>query len=283
MKHTFITLTMMAMSFVLFSSCAENSIDKEIGVQLWSVKDAMQDDPAGTLQALADMGYTFVEAAGYSDGKFYGMEPQLFRELVESTGMFFIGSHAGHALPDSDNRDEVMAWWDECIRAHAAAGVKYLVQPWMSHRAFESIEGLQAYCNYFNEIGEKCNQHGIRFGFHNHANEFNTLDEEVIYDYMLRNTDPDKVMFQIDLYWAYIGNADPVEYFERYPGRFEGWHVKDVDVIGASGKIDFERIFQHTDIAGLKDIVVEFEHPDNDPFESLHLSIKYLRDADFVK
>ena len=271
------------MSFVLFSSCAENSIDKEIGVQLWSVKDAMQDDPAGTLQALADMGYTFVEAAGYSDGKFYGMEPQAFRKLVESTGMVFLGSHTGHAVPGDDNHDEVMAWWDECIRAHAAAGVKYLVQPWMSHRAFESIEGLQAYCNYFNEIGEKCNQQGIRFGFHNHAEEFNAFDGVVIYDYMLQNTDPEKVMFQIDLYWAFAGNVDPVDYFERYPGRFENWHVKDVDVIGASGKIDFERIFGHAELAGLKDIVVEFEHPEKDPFKSLDLSIKYLNRADFVK
>ncbi len=283
MKKTLITLTIIAMFISVCSSCAENRIDKKIGVQLWSVRGAMQDDPAGTLQALADMGYTFVEAAGYSDGKFYGMEPQLFRELVESTGMLFIGSHAGHALPDSDNRDEVMAWWDECIRAHAAAGVKYLVQPWMSHRAFESIEGLQAYCNYFNEIGEKCNQQGIRFGFHNHAEEFNAFDGVVIYDYMLQNTDPEKVMFQIDLYWAFAGNVDPVDYFERYPGRFENWHVKDVDVIGASGKIDFERIFGHAELAGLKDIVVEFEHPEKDPFKSLDLSIKYLNRADFVK
>jgi sugar phosphate isomerase/epimerase len=283
MKKTFITLTIITMGIFLFSSCSESSIDKEIGVQLWSVRDAMPEDPAGTLQALADMGYTFVEAAGYSNGKFYGMEPQAFRELVESTGMVFLGSHSGHAVPDDENREDVMDWWEECIQAHAAAGVKYIVQPWMSSRAFESIEGLQAYCDYFNEVGEKCNQHGIRFGFHNHAEEFNTLNGTVIYDYMLQNTDPEKVMFQIDLYWAYIGNADPVTYFERYPGRFEGWHVKDVDVIGASGKIDFERIFQYADISGLKDIVVEFEHPEKDPFLSLDLSMKYLVEAEFVK
>lgn len=283
MKKTFITLVIMTMGIFLFASCAENSTDKEIGVQLWSVRAAMQEDPAGTLQALADMGYTFVEAAGYSNGKFYGMEPQAFRELVESTGMVFLGSHSGHAVPDDDNREDVMAWWEECIQAHAAAGVQYIVQPWMSSRAFESIEGLQAYCDYFNEVGEKCNQHGIRFGFHNHAEEFNAFEGVVIYDYMLQNTDPDKVMFQIDLYWAYVGNADPVDYFERYPGRFESWHVKDVDVIGASGKIDFERIFKHAEISGLKDIVVEFEHPEKDPFLSLKLSMEYLMEAEFVK
>ncbi len=283
MKKTFITLVIMTMGIFLFASCAENITDKEIGVQLWSVRAAMQEDPAGTLQALADMGYTFVEAAGYSNGKFYGMEPQAFRELVESTGMVFLGSHSGHAVPDDDNREDVLAWWEECIQAHAAAGVQYIVQPWMSSRAFESIEGLQAYCDYFNEVGEKCNQHGIRFGFHNHAEEFNAFDGVVIFDYMLQNTDPDKVMFQIDLYWAYVGNADPVDYFERYPGRFESWHVKDVDVIGASGKIDFERIFKHAEISGLNDIVVEFEHPEKDPFLSLKLSMEYLMEAEFVK
>ena len=283
MKKTIFNLFIMTAFIISLSSCTANSPGKEIGVQLWSVKDAMQEDPAGTLQALADKGYTFVEAAGYSDGKFYGMEPLEFRKLVESTGMVFLGSHTGQAVPGDDNRDEVMAWWDKCIQTHKAAGVRYIVQPWMSSRAFDSIEGLQAYCDYFNEVGEKCNQHGIRFGFHNHAEEFNAFDDVVIYDYMLQNTDPEKVMFQIDLYWAYVGNVDPVDYFERYPGRFESWHVKDVDVIGGSGKIDFKRIFKHAELSGLKDIVVEFEHPEKDPFKSLDLSIRYLNGADYVK
>jgi sugar phosphate isomerase/epimerase len=263
------------LSFVAHFGCMPAE-EPFIGIQLYSVRDAMSADPAGTLEALGKMEYRFIEAAGYSDGKFYGIEPEEFRKLVESAGMVFLSSHTGRDLPDESNLDETMTWWDECIEAHAAAGVKYLVQPWMGQSGYENLEGLKSFCDYFNAIGEKCRAKGITFGYHNHDGEFGELEGEVIYDFMLRNTDPDKVMFQMDVYWAYAANSDAVVWFAKYPGRFELWHVKDEEELGRSGKIDFERLYEYADKAGLKYSVVEVEKYNYEPLESVRLSLEYL-------
>ncbi len=267
----------------LMTSCRVSKEEKGFGIQLWSVRDAMNENPATTLKALGEMGYGFIEAAGYSNGKFYGMEPLAFRNLVEEHGMVFLSSHAGHDLPSAENLDSVMAWWDKCIEAHAAAGVKYIVQAWMGPAGFESLEKLKAFCDYFNAVGEKCNAKGIKFGFHNHAEEFNTIDGQVVFDFMLKNTDPEKVFFQIDLYWAFVGKADPVDYFERFPGRFILWHVKDETEVGASGKIDFERIYNYAHTAGLKHSIVEVENYNFEPLESARISLDFLKNSRFAK
>ncbi len=279
-----IVLFALVCSFSLYScEVAEEEDERFIGIQLWSVREAMNEDPVGTLQALGEMGYGFVEAAGYSDGMFYGMDPVTFRDLVEANGMVFLSSHTGRDLPEEHEWDETMAWWDQCIEAHAAAGVQYIVQPWMGSAGYESLEGLQAFCDYFNAVGEKCNEKGIRFGYHNHADEFNELEGEIIFDYMLNNTDPEKVMFQLDLYWVVVGHADPVDYFKNHPGRFELWHVKDETEVGASGDIDFERIYSYADLSGLKYSVVEVEKYNYEPLESVRISLEYLLDSDYAR
>lgn len=268
----------------LLNSCTPTSHAEEnfIGLQLWSIRDAMNADPAGTLAAIGEMGYGFIEAAGYRDGQFYGMDPVVFRELVEANGLVFLASHAGRDLPTQENWNETMEWWQTAIDAHAAAGVKYITQPWMGSAGYESLEGLKMFCDYFNKIGEMCHAKGIRFGYHNHEQEFNKLEGEVIYDFMLNHTDPDKVFFQMDLYWVVVGNADPVDYFNRFPGRFLQWHVKDHEEVGASGKIDFEHIFTNADNSGVEYIIVEVERYNHDPIESVRISLDYLLQADFV-
>ncbi len=279
MKH----LALIMLSFLLLSCAQQKEEEKFIGIQLWSVRDAMKEDPAGTIEALGDMGYKFVEAAGYNDGQFYGMSPKAFKKLVEDNGMVFYSSHTGQDLPNEEKWDETMDWWDKAIEAHAAAGVPYIVQSWMGKAGYDSLEGLKNFCEYFEIVGKKCNEHDIRFGYHNHANEFKELEGEIIYDYMLENTDPEKVMFQIDLYWIYEGGKDPVAYFEKYPGRFESFHVKDEAEVGASGEIDFERIFNNAEKAGMEYMVVEVESYNYDPLESVKISLNYLQEADFVK
>jgi len=273
-----------AISLLMFSCADEKKeTDKFIGIQLWSVRNDMNADPEGTLKALGEMGYGFVEAAGYSEGKFYGMDPVEFRELVEASGMKFLGSHTGQDIPEGVDMEVVMAWWDKTLAAHKAAGVEYVVMPWMGRTGHESLEGLKRYCDYFNAVGEKANAHGLRFGFHNHAEEFKELEGEIIFDFMLNNTDPEKVMFQLDLYWVVVGGKDPVDYFQRFPGRFESWHVKDEKEVGASGNIDFERIWGYADLSGMKNYVVEVEDYNYEPLESVRISLEYLMNADFVK
>ena len=283
MKNIKSTLTLLAALMLVMASCTNHNEEKFIGIQLWSVRHDMEEDPVSTIAALGEMGYGFVEAAGYSDGKFYGMEPDAFRQLVESNGMVLLSSHTGRDLPAPGEWDEAMQWWEECIQAHKGAGIEFIVQPWMGSAGYSSLSGLQAFCDYFNTVGQMCNENGIRFGYHNHDNEFNVLEGEVIYDYMLENTDPEKVMFQIDLYWVKVGGADPVEYFTHYPGRFELWHVKDETEIGASGDIDFERKYGYADLSGLRYSIVEVEQYNYEPLESVRISLEYMMDAEYVK
>ena len=258
--------------------------EKYIGLQLWSVKDDMGKDVAATLASVGEMGYKFVETAGYGDGKIYGMEPADFKSLCEKSGLDFIGAHTGQDVPDEAGWDKTMAWWDVCIDAHKSVGVKWIVQPWMGETGYASVEGLKKYCDYFNAVGEKCNAAGIRFGYHNHDKEFSTvLDGKRVYDWMLEFTDPEKVMFQMDLYWITVGGATPQEYFEKYPGRFELWHIKDKAELGGEGKImNFEPIFAEKERSGFKYGIVEVEEYNFEPLESCKKSLEFLNAADYV-
>lgn len=281
MKKSVITVILVLLATSMIN-CSSNS-SKEIGLQLYSVRDAMKEAPEETVRKVGEMGYTFIEAAGYNDGKFYGMEPLEFKALVEANRMEFISSHTGQSLPDSANWDQTMAWWDKCIDAHLEAGVKYIVQPWMGKKGYESLEGLKKYCEYFDAVGKKCREKGILFGYHNHDGEFAELEGEVIYDFMLQNTNPENVFFQLDLYWIKEGSEEATDYFNEYPGRFLLWHVKDEKELGASGEMDFESSFELADKAGVQYLIVEVEKYNHDPVVSVEKSLEYLQNADFVK
>ncbi|WP_347838875.1 TIM barrel protein [uncultured Draconibacterium sp.] len=277
-----------------FSGCTsatkkadEKSVKTEkelfIGLQLWSVKDAMKADVAGTLKAVGDMGYKFVETAGYADGKIYNLDPLEFKKLCESNGLQFLGAHTGQEVPGEENWDETMAWWDTCIAAHKAAGAKWIVQPWMGGSAYESLDGLKAYCKYFEAVGQKCNAAGIRFGYHNHDKEFITEYEgKPLYDWMLELTTAENVMFQLDLYWIHEGGKNALDYFENYPGRFELWHIKDEKELGESGNMDFAASFAQREKSGAKYGIVEVERYNFEPLESCKKSLEYLKAQDFV-
>ena len=279
---TIIMATVSAFSLV---SCATEPVQKEIGLQLYSIREQINEDLNTSLDAVAEAGYTFVEMAGYNapEGAFYGMCGDAFKELCNSKGLAVISSHINGPDPNVTSWEECMAWWDKAIADHLSTGVLYIVQPSMWQSAYESVEGLSKYCELFNAVGEKCNNAGIRFGYHNHSHEFTTVfDDVVLYDYMLQNTDPEKVFFQIDVYWSQEGGAPAVEYLEKYPGRFDLWHVKDDKEIGASGKIDFQAIYEKAKISGLKYAIVEQEAFDMAPFESIKASYDYLNNAAYV-
>jgi sugar phosphate isomerase/epimerase len=283
-KYTvFYFLTLFPLAVCVFHSCAKETKKKDIGLQLWSVRQDMQKDAAKTIEQIGNIGYTFVEAADYSHGKFYGMSPADFKALVEKNNMRFLSSHTSRPVPDSDSWNATMAWWDTCISAHSAAGVRFIVQPSMDSVGYTSLAGLQRYCDYFNEVGRKCRDKGILFGYHNHTREFDTLEGQTIYDYMLQHTDSSLVFFESDLYWMVMGGKNPVDYFTKYPGRFTLWHVKDEKELGASGKMDFKTLFKHAKLAGMKYPIVEQEEFTTTPMEGVKASLDYLQKADFVK
>jgi sugar phosphate isomerase/epimerase len=278
-----IVLLVAVIGLVLSSCILSDPAKKNIGLQLYSIRDSIGKDVPGAIAKVSEMGYKFVEPAGYNNGKFYGMEPVAFKALLKANKMKMLSSHANHNVPDSANYAETMAWWDACIDAHVAAGASFIVQASMDRKAYESLSVLKAYCDYFNEIGEKCNAKGIRFGYHNHDKELSTkLEGQTIYDFMLANTDPKKVMFEMDLYWAVVGGANPLDYFNKYPGRFELWHIKDKEEIGASGMMDFAAIWTGVAKSGMKYGIVEVERYNFDEYTSCRKSIDFLNAAPYV-
>ncbi len=293
-KITLILASLLALGAV---SCTggkqdEKPVAKEIGVQLYSIRDVIGNPEAyarnheEAFKALAQMGYTSVEAACYSDGKLYGVDPEQYKADLEAAGLKSLSTHIGRNLSDeelaSGDFTESMKWWEQAIAAHKAAGCKYVVCP--SFAVPQTLAGLKTYCDYFNAIGAKCKENGMLFGYHNHSHEFNKVEDKVIYDFMLENTNPDSVFFEMDVYWAVMGHAAPVEYFKKYPGRFTMLHIKDYRELGESGMVGFDAIFNNAGLAGMKDFIVEIEaFTKGDWKESMKACADYLLKSDFVK
>lgn len=294
MKKTVIT-TLIIISTLLFLSCGQSKQDnnkadeakvsKDLYIQLYSVRDDIKSDFKGTITKVAEAGYKGVEAADYNNGKFYGLTPEEFKSEIEAVGMEVLSSHTGRPLEgiiENTNWDEVWAWWDAAIDAHKRAGMKFIVTPWMPTPT--TLEELSQYCDYYNQIGEKCNAAGIKFGYHNHNFEYKEIEDQIMYDYMLENTDPDKVFFQMDVYWTKQGGYDPVEYFNNYPNRFKLLHIKDEKELGGSDSVmDFDNLFKNIDQSGVEYLIVEVEHYNFEPLESIKMSIDYLLNNENVK
>lgn len=286
---------MIAVCGMISAGCCQNTGDamkKEMAVQLYSARDLIGNpelyaqNHEEVLKALADMGYTAVEAANYGDGLFYGVTPEVFKADVEAAGLKVMSSHTSRALSEAElesgDFSESLKWWDETIAAHKAAGMEYIVCPWMN--VPETLKDLKTYCEYYNEIGRRCKAAGMEFGYHNHSHEFQKVEGEVMIDYLLANTDPELVFFQMDVYWVVYGHASPVEYFNKYPGRCKVLHIKDAKEIGQSGMVGFDAIFNTAEVAGMKDFIVEVEGCRNEQaLPGLKVSADYLLSAPFVK
>lgn len=290
MRFGIVTLALLAMAAV--PSCAPKEkapVKKDMCVQMYSARSILNHDNYGDLlKEISAMGYTAVETASYDgeQGLIYGDTPEVFRQKVEDAGMKVLSAHVSRGLSreelDSHDLTAALAWWDKCIEVHKAAGMEYLVTPWIGTQ--RDLKDLQVYCDYLNEVGRRCQAAGLKYGYHNHAYEFEKTEGEVMYDYMLRHTDPDLVFFQMDVYWAVIGKASPVDYFKRYPGRFRMLHIKDEWEVGQSGMIGFDAIFRNAELAGLENFVVEIERYNyEDIRQSFQESADYLLEAPFVK
>lgn len=297
MKRLFSTFSVLAIGVLSLCmvSCESKPaapVKKNIAFQMYSVRELIGDpgkyaeNHETALKALADMGYTAVEAACYGDGKLYGVEPEQFKADIEAAGMEVLSSHVGHNLNDeelaSGEFPEALKWWEQCIDCHKRAGMKYIVNPGVNYP--RTLAEADVICKYLNKVGEMVNAAGMQFGYHNHSHEFGRVEDKVWYDYMVEHTDADKVFFEMDVYWAVRGQVSPVAYFNKYPGRFNLLHIKDDKELGQSGMMGFDAIFNNFATSGTKYPVVELEGC-NAPtiLEGMKASIDYLLNADFVK
>ncbi|MFC3415469.1 sugar phosphate isomerase/epimerase family protein [Algoriphagus hitonicola] len=265
----------------------ENQEQERIGgLALYTVRDAMSEDPKATLQEVADAGYAYVEAAGYADGKFYGMEPGEFKSYLESLGLDPKSTHMGGVTLENA---------DEQIAATKAAGFEYFVIPVPPMGMFTAgPEGMgmkgtkEELVNILTTLGEKCSAAGLKLLYHNHDFEFKPMkDGTILTDYILENTDPAHVNYQMDLFWVTKAGADPLAYFEKYPGRFKAWHVKDMNDEGnfapvGTGNIDFAKILAQKDQSGMEYFLVEQDNTfDLDPMEAIKISQEGLKKIGF--
>lgn len=260
---------------------------KNLALQLYSLRDDIKKDFDGTIKAVGDMGFVAIEAAGYDDGKFYGKTPAEFKAALDAVGLKAISSHTAKQLTEdqlkSKDFSEALTWWEQCFDAHKAAGMTYVVAPWMATPT--KLVDLQTYCEYYNEVGKLGKSKGVLFGYHNHAHEFAKVEDKVMLDYMIENTNPEYVFFEMDVYWVVRGAASPVDYFHKYPNRFRLLHIKDNKELGQSGMVGFDAIFksENTDKAGVEYLVVEVEQYNFAPKESVKISYDYLQGLEGVK
>ncbi len=258
------------------------------GLALYTVRDAMAEDPRGTLRKVAAIGYEYIEAVGYADGKFYGMAPTEFKSFLESIGLMPVSSHQS---------DITLENADQTIADVKAAGFEYLVIPIppMGHFRQDPATGsmgmsedLEEVTAILNAIGEKCSAAGLTMLYHNHDFELKENANGIVpLDYFIEHTDPAHVSFELDLYWATKAGADPVAYFRKAPGRIKAWHVKDMDEQGrfapvGTGRIDFAEILRHKDRSGMEYYFVEQDQTfGRDPLEAIKISHQALKEIGF--
>ncbi|HNY15486.1 MAG TPA: sugar phosphate isomerase/epimerase [Bacteroidales bacterium] len=244
-----------------------------LGLQLYTIRDAMTADVEGSLKIVSETGYKFVELADYANRKFYNYEPAEFLKLVKDLGMQILSSHtqvegAGVTLDNA----KIMA------EDHAKLGVKFCLQPWIVEEMRTSVASYQRMAENWNRIGAVMKEFGIQFGYHNHNFEFATVEGKVpYYDVMLAELDKDLVTMELDMFWTTKAGHNPVDLFKKYPGRFKLFHLKDAytneapfyDVIKTDiapvgeGVIDFKSIIAAGDIAGMEYMIVEQDESRN--------------------
>ncbi|MES1160693.1 MAG: sugar phosphate isomerase/epimerase [Bacteroidota bacterium] len=257
-----------------------------IGLQLYTVRDAMAKDPAATLARVAQIGFNSLEGATYTNTeKFYGMDPREFKALLKKNGLVMRSCH--YRLGEDTKGAEkgtILNDWDRAVDDAATLGLKYMVCAWLSPAERQNLDHYKNMAGQFNTAAEKCKTAGIQFCYHNHDFEFDAQDGKYPYDVLLENTDPQLVKMEMDLYWVTKAGQDPIKLFEQHPGRFPLWHLKDMDKTAdhsftevGNGVVDFKKIFQHKDTAGFQYFFVEQDKCPGDPFDSITTSINYIK------
>ena len=249
---------------------SRSDIPARLGVQLYTLRDIFPGDFVGVLEAVKRIGYDEVEFAGYHE-----RDPQAVRAVLDDIGLTAPATH----VPIDFLRDNL----DGVLETANVVGHEYVVLPWLiEDQRPDSLDGYRRLAEELNGWGERAQTAGVQVAYHNHAFEFDRFGGDTPgYDAMLQEADPDLVDFEMDLYWVTEAGYDPVAYFERYPGRFPLFHVKDRTLTGemtpvGAGDIDFARIFDHAEQAGLRHAFVEHDNPGDEPLESIAASYAHL-------
>ena len=295
------------------SVASEFQQKKSFGLQTYSLTvrngQEFSDDIPGGLKRVAQMGYTFLELAGYSanEGGRIGRLPMAeFKKHADGAGLKIVSSHVGPAEGSLHTRANLQAHLDHWKRAaehHAAIGCKYMLQP--GQPVTRNVSEVELVGDHYNKIGEVVKTTGVQFGFHNHSGEFQSVvpggqialpllgypygrqpeNAKIIMDILLEQFDPSLVVFELDVYWCVMGRQDPVAWIKKYPKHIKVLHIKDVSVFGESGMMNFQKIFETAYQTGVTEFIVELEGMPSGgtQFEGVKGCADYLLKAPFVK
>jgi len=252
---------------------------KPVGLQLYTLRDQLEKDVAGTIEQVAKIGYKDVEI--YS---LYGKSPAEFVKILSDNG---VTASSGHYM-----LKDVKSGWDQHVEDAKTLGLKYMVNAILQPEERKSFDDFKQLVDVFNKAGETAQKAGIQFCYHNHNFEFTKYGETTAYDYLLNKLDPKLVKFEMDCFWVTHAGADPVAYFKKHPGRFPLLHIKDMKDKPAptheldaklglfapvgQGSINWKRIFAAAKQGGMQHYFVEEDYCEQPPLEAVKMSYDYL-------
>jgi sugar phosphate isomerase/epimerase len=276
-RRQFLASSAMAVAGASFvnSGWAMPAKEKPIGLQLYSLRQVINKDVKGTIKQLTDWGYREFETYGYNNGMLFGMSSKEFNDYVKSLGARVTSGHYGI--------DVIRGGWEKAVADAKAAGQDYMCLPWIAEEERTS-DGYKKIIEDTNKAGEIAKKAGIRMGYHNHAFEFEKVGDKTGFEHLLDGLDPKLVGIELDIYWVVRAGSDPIAMINKYPGRFEQWHVKDMDKTKpennadvGTGSIDWKPIFALAKKSGMKHYYIEQETYPVDPMSSVKNSIDYLK------
>ncbi|WP_419214214.1 sugar phosphate isomerase/epimerase family protein [Maribacter sp. X9] len=251
-------------------SCASQN-SQNYGVQLYSFRDGMLKNPKKTLEEIANIGFKEIESAGSTKGYYYGLTPSEMEKTCTDLGMKLT---SGHVRLDTD--------FEQTMEAAVASGQNYVICSSMPSNG-QNVDNYKKVADKFNKAGEACKKLGLKFGYHNHEYEFESDNGQVLYDVLMDNTQSDLVHMELDLGWVVVAGKDPLAYFQKYPGRFPLWHLKDMDMKKkestefGKGGLNIALMLQNRELSGVEHIYIEQEEYASTPAESMRYNMNYLK------
>ena len=293
MKLNITTFSLLFLCVGLLSSCTTGPQKKssrspkyKIGLQLFSVRDAMAEDPKGTLIALKEMGYEDFETYGFDPetGTIYGYPVAAFKALLDELGLTVSSGHYGFAGLMEASPAEVSAYVEKCIAAAKTLESPYLTWPFVLEE-YRNPAGFERLATLLNQIGQQVTEAGLGFAYHNHGYEFEDWEGTTGFDIILAKTNPQWVKLQLDMYWAVHSGRTPQELVAAQPGRFVMWHIKDMHKESrdytemGQGSIDYTSMLPDPKTSGLQYYYIE--QGGNfalSSMESAKTSIRYVKE-----
>lgn len=263
-------------------SLAFSAKPKNIGLQLYTLRDEFSKNVKGVLEHVAKTGYKEIETYGYSSEKgFFGTSPKDFKKIMNDNGLKAPSGHYDFNSFIKDNNTDFLKASIECAKQLES---EYITVPYLDGNLRSDLDGFKRIAQKINEAAVLCKQSGLKLAYHNHDFEFKKFGDKTGYDVLLKETDKKLVDFELDLYWAVRSGNDPLALFKANPGRFTMWHVKDMDKSKAEwnteigeGSINFKTIFAEAKLSGMKHFFVEQEtNYSPNPAESIKTSWDFV-------